>query len=406
MSRTQKRIMTLTLLYTLIWNTVYFWEKLPEPYNFGTYFLLLLLWVSMLLISLFQVYKFLVEHSKDYYRLLNSGLVLLVSGLYLCCPGGLFDFAKYQKHKNILAIDDDRGTSIQLRDAAEVSPMVYISKNSGNTWEPYANGLPQDATVSCFKSFGKKVIASTEFHGIYLDDGSNHWESIAGNLPKNIQIKAVEVIGNTMIIGTTKHGIFRSDNAGKSWTQESSPFNNVQIRCLMQHDGILFAGINLGIYQSLDTGKTWMHRFGNVQINGFAQSKDKFYAGLVNGAAMSEDQGTTWNYIYKPNTLHDISSDGRYVYAMTLGAGLLKSANDGTTWENANGTNSTFDRYTFEVKNIGNKLFAAQWTGIYRSSDKGANWELVTDGLPENTAFTTLELTQVGLLAGLGLRKK
>jgi hypothetical protein len=91
---------------------------------------------------------------------------------------------------------------------------------------------------------------------------------------------------------------------------------------------------------------------------------------------------------------------------MTLGAGLKKSNNDGLTWESVNAGMGTLNLYTFEIKHFNNKLFAAQWYGIYESGDWGRNWGLIKNGLPDSTAFTTLETTMNGLIAGIGLRKK
>lgn len=121
---------------------------------------------------------------------------------------------------------------------------------------------------------------------------------------------------------------------------------------------------------------------------------------------MSNDNGKNWVYIYKPNTLHDISNDGNFVYAMTLGRVLLKTSNDGVTWENANNVLGTSNLYTFEVKNIGKDLFAAQWYGIYYLGNGGSYWSKINtglNGLPDSTAFTTLEITRFGILAGSGL---
>jgi hypothetical protein len=126
----------------------------------------------------------------------------------------------------------------------------------------------------------------------------------------------------------------------------------------------------------------------------------------MNGAIMTDDEGANWKYIYQPNTLHDISNDGESVYAMTLGGGLLKSKNDGLTWEKVNGGLGETRWYTFEVKNIGDQLFAAQWHGIYSADKRGGKWVILKNGLPDSTAFSTLEATEGGLIAGIGLRKE
>ncbi|NJN33963.1 MAG: hypothetical protein HC817_06670 [Saprospiraceae bacterium] len=81
----------------------------------------------------------------------------------------------------------------------------------------------------------------------------------------------------------------------------------------------------------------------------------------------------------------------------------MKSNNNGATWQNVN--SGLGNLYTFEVKNRGNDLFAAQWKGIFHSTNKGLNWTQLRGGLPDSTAFCTLIVSKFGILAGIGLRK-
>lgn len=57
---------------------------------------------------------------------------------------------------------------------------------------------------------------------------------------------------------------------------------------------------------------------------------------------------------------------------------------------------------------MNNGLFVAQWDGIYYSANRGRYWSKMNtgfNGLPDSTAFTTLEVTGFGILTGIGLRK-
>lgn len=283
--------------------------------------------------------------------------------------------------------------------------IIYLSADAGKTWRPFADGLPADATVSSFLSTEKKVIATTEFHGVYVYEGGTSWRPIHTGLPADIRIKAIEVINSVWVIGTSNYGIFTSADEGKIWIQSTSSFKSNPARCLLAVEDLLLLGSDKGIFQSTDEGKTWQHVFGMNQITGFSRLNDKVYAGVMNGALMTPDKGKTWKYIYQPRTLHDISNDGKYIYAMTLGEGLLQSDDDGATWRNANTGLGTSNLYTFEVKNLGSDLFAGQWTGIFHSNNEGRSWQLLQGGLPDSTAFTTLEITDYGIMAGIGLRK-
>ena len=294
-----------------------------------------------------------------------------------------------------------------VTDTTITTEIIYRSTDKGKTWKSFANGIPKEATVNSFLSIKNKIYAATEYHGIFVNrEGDSSWLPIGNGLPENSDINAIAVVNNVFIIGTFKNGIFISTDSCLNWKQSIVPINHTPIRCLLTYRNKIFAGADDGIYESMDNGNTWKQVYKGVQINGFTELNNKIYAGVMNGAIMTNDEGLNWGYIYQPHTLHDIANDGESIYAMTLGGGLLKSKNDGVTWENINNGLGTLNLYTFEVKNINSELFAAQWHGIYRSDNGGRSWQLIRNGLPDSTAFTTLEITGSGLIAGIGLRKK
>ncbi len=327
---------------------------------------------------------------KTYYILLNA--VFLI-GLCSCSPSG--------------KSGDDSSTPEQtaLKLSKSVPAVIYRSTDVGRSWMPFANGISQEATVSSFLIRDETIYASTDDHGIYhIKEGETSWHKIETDLPDHTDINAIANVNNVFIIGTFRNGILISNDGGLHWMPSINPLNHTAIRALLSMDDMVFAGTDDGIYKSTDFGTSWRQVYKGVQTNGFTEMHNKIYAALMNGAIMTQDGGENWNYIYKPNTLHDISNDGESIYAMTLGAGLLKSKDDGQSWTNIN--SGLEDFYTFEVKSTGSKIFAGQWHGIYSSGDGGGHWQLLKRGLPDSTAFTTVEVTSNGLIAGIGLRKK
>ncbi|MFK7808127.1 MAG: WD40/YVTN/BNR-like repeat-containing protein [Saprospiraceae bacterium] len=294
----------------------------------------------------------------------------------------------------------------KTKNQATNSPEVlYCSTDLGKTWTPFAEGIPKDATISEFMEDEKNTYATTDFHGIFIyNKEDNNWRSINKGLPENIDINAIEIIDNQLIIGSLHQGIFISNKEKINWQKSKSDISNTAIRALAKLENQLFAGTDNGVYISRDKGNTWEHHYGNMQVLGFATHENNIYAGVFNGAIGNTDKGNTWQYIYQEDALHDIAHDGAYLYAMTLGQGLLKTNNDGKTWEQANYGLSKKDFYTNEIVNIGNDLFTAQWIGIYHSNNYGEQWKLLSGGLPFETAFGTLRVTKLGLLAGVAIR--
>jgi photosystem II stability/assembly factor-like uncharacterized protein len=272
---------------------------------------------------------------------------------------------------------------------------------------PFAEGITPMATVSGFLVDRETIWAVTDQHGVYrIRAGNPQWEKIDRNLPPDVDINTIVNNGDRLVIGTYRHGIFLSDDGGVSWTSVSNDLGGNPVRSLIDIDGILLAGTDHGIYRSTDRGEQWIHAYGNVQVNGLTVHDEHVYAAVMNGAMISRDLGMNWQYIYQPLALHDIHHDGRRLYAMTLGGGLMASANEGMTWEHINDGMGTTSLYTFEVRAYDSRIFAAQWHGIYVSTGPLVPWTLLQNGLPDSTAFITLETTSDGLIAGLGGQNK
>ncbi|HTH54594.1 MAG TPA: hypothetical protein VL728_01025 [Cyclobacteriaceae bacterium] len=317
----------------------------------------------------------------------------------------LFLFTFISCHKKKQPVENNR-EAVAFPEATKQTAIIYRSSDGGKNWTPFDNGIPRDATVSLFLVLGDKILTTTDYHGIYsIDQGEKQWKRIDQNLPKDADLNAIAKSGNTLVIATLKHGILISSDEGATWVSAVTKINS-SVRALHANAGFLLAGADDGIYKSTDKGSTWKKVFNGPQVNGFAQRNKSIYAGLSNGAIHSNDDGGTWKYIYQPHAMHDIAADNNAVYVMTLGDGLKKSENEGLTWEVINSGLGTLNLYTFELKAFANKIFVAQWYGIYSSSNSGASWNKISNGLPDSTAFSTLEVTKDGLIAGVGLRKK
>ncbi len=281
--------------------------------------------------------------------------------------------------------------------------LMYLSPDNGKTWTPFAKGIPKKAVVSAYATLENKIYACTDYHGVFVSkDGLNDWKKCSRGLPDKIDINAIIAFGKTLVIGTFQQGIFISKDGGANWIPSKTKFSDIPIRTLIHFGDKLFVGTDNGIYKSNDQGQTWDHIHGSgMQINGFTIFQSKLYAATVSGAIMSKDNGATWKQIYKDYTLHDISSDSLFIYALTIGGGLFRSKNDGQTWEDISQGIDPISFYTFKIRNIGTDLFAAQHFGIYHSSDHGNHWHKLQNEFPNTVAFLFLETTNYGLITGI-----
>ena len=275
----------------------------------------------------------------------------------------------------------------------------------GNTWFAFANGIPKEATLSGIKQDGIKLFVSTDYHGVYVSsDGVDNWVALPIDQFNGLDINCIEVDASRLILGTLKQGIIISNDGGLSWKKPKKGIYDIPIRAFIRCNDKIYAGTDSGIFESMDFGQTWSHVFGQMQILGFTSLNDRIYAATQSGALMQDVQRSKWNYIYEGDALHDIGNDGSNIYAMTIGQQLLKTQNEGILWENAqNGISRPPNYYTNEVQHIGSHIFSAQWIGIYHSTDKGSSWNKLK-GLPDSTAFSTLKVTDFGIIAGISIR--
>ncbi len=292
----------------------------------------------------------------------------------------------------------------QKTTAVEKPAVIYKSNDLGKTWSSFANGIPADATLSSIQQDENKIYVATDYHGIFVaSDGQDNWSALTAESIKDLDINCLEVEGNKIIIGTLNHGILYSLDGGLSWKPSKKNIKTA-IRAFLKLENSIYAGTDAGIFESKDMGITWNHLFGQMQILGFTTLHNKIYAATQNGALMSKGNATNWKSIYEGDALHDISNDGKYIYAMTIGQELLKTENDGALWENAqNGIIRPPNFYTNELQHIGDHIFSGQWIGIYHSTNHGKSWEKLK-GLPDATAFSTLEITDFGIMAGISIR--
>ncbi len=295
--------------------------------------------------------------------------------------------------------------TINTKSSSTQNPaVIYRSNDLGLTWSSFANGIPEDATLSSIKQHGNKIYVATDYHGVFVaSDGQDNWSSLSVEGLKDLDINCIEVETNEIIIGTLKHGILVSKDGGLNWNPSKRNINS-PIRAFIKSENNIYAGTDSGIFASTDMGITWSHVFGQIQILGFTSLNEKIYAATQNGALMCSGNATSWISIYEGDALHDIGNDGKNIYAMTIGQNLLKTQNDGELWENAQkGITRPPNYYTNELQHIGNNIFSAQWIGIYHSLNNGNSWRIL-NGLPDSTAFSTLEITDYGIIAGISIR--
>src|SRR6202453_3602124 len=233
---------------------------------------------------------------------------------------------------------------------------------------------------------------------------------------------------NVFYIGAVNGGVWKSDDYGRTWTPifDQQPTQSVGAIAVAASDpNILYVAsgeglhrpdlsVGNGIYKSTDTGKTWTH-LG-------LRDGQQIPALVVDPRDPNKLLAAVLGHPYGPN-------DER---------GIFRSVDGGSTWqkvlykdENTGGSDVEIDPSNPDV------LYASLWEmregpwednnqfqgtggGLFKSTDGGATWRPLTNGLPKNltqinvaiaasqtsrlyATVATTERGEYGSAAGLGV---
>lgn len=250
----------------------------------------------------------------------------------------------------------------------------------------FPNGINRDAKASAIKQY-KSMVKSSDSR---FDES---WKPVG---PINVGGRITDISlhptdKDIMYAGSAVGGVWKSTDRGYEW------------KLIFEEQG----GMSIGNIEISSNDPNTIY-VGTGEANGSATSGAFF----GNGMYKSTDAGTTWENIGLPDSdhigrilIHPEDSDVVYVavagklYDKNIERGVYKTTNGGNSWEQAlfisDSTSvidismsplepevifaATWERTRFAV----NRTYGGVTSGIHRSMDGGATWQLMTNGLPE-----------------------
>lgn len=201
-------------------------------------------------------------------------------------------------------------------------------------------------------------------------------------------------------------GVFVSSDKGQSWKQISSMPTQDGVKSLasvgvfrlvddpQDPKAMYWASRGNGLYFSYDEGVTWQSAKGELST-GFVYSvqvnpNDKCTLYATNGARVyrSEDCSRTWQEMYREdntaarvNAIFVMPGTNPAVFMAKANGDVLKSTDNGRNWATIQrfGTNLATIRGDAVNHNI--IYISSRENGLYRSTDAGATWIQLSDGL-------------------------
>lgn len=329
---------------------------------------------------------------------------------------------------------------------------IFKSTDDGKNWSNASTGINSNFHITGFGSQGDAIYAygyssSGGSYGVFKSiDNGNNWTPVNG-LPNANDM----TVNNSTLYAATNQGIYKSTDAGSAWQAINNGIMGNSVADLFSlKNGTLFAVTeNSGMYKSIDNGQSWSTVNLNKPVTTSFQSasiqeddNSNLYALLDGSVFKSDNDGNTWTMLNLPHSEYTHATifpsvmlvSGKAIYLGTA-FGIYESTNGGaswsyqmTTWQFFNsivllrGTNRIYLSYDInsdienyflwmpanninDVKAIDttlpnitefvtakshpNTLYALAGS-LYESKDGGNNWNMVNNGISNNTDVTSL----------------
>jgi photosystem II stability/assembly factor-like uncharacterized protein len=325
------------------------------------------------------------------------------SGLYCTSDGGktwkslgaLFE--GYDVCPVAAYIDKARDTVL----LAGVIPSLFVSTDAGRNWvsptTPPVSHTSSFAVMPATKDSGIiRIIAGTTSDGVYIsNDNGMNWtpSSLRGS------IMALGTSDSVIYAGANDH-IYRSTDEGASWTACSiglPPATVVNAFAFIPNKsgspsvvastfGEIFLSTDNGDHWHAIKNNLWAGQFWSLTAAKLSLDTSAIFAGTESGVFRSTNTGLTWDIVNQGLSACVVTALGvsdSSLFAGTCGNGIFRSRDRGASWFPVNNgldtafieSIQTFGGLTVQaIGSFGNTLLAGTLSGIFRSTDDGANW--------------------------------
>lgn len=290
---------------------------------------------------------------------------------------------------------------------------IFISKDSGESWSKIeGNGLPGDVIIDslAIDPVDTNIIyAGTTWRAYKTTDGGKNWRIIKDGMIDDSDVFAIEIDrqNTKKIIASACSGIYDSTNGGEKWKKvQGIPSQSRRTRDIMMHptdSKYVYAGTTEGFWMSSDGGNSWgLTTSRQLEVNSIAVHSDqpeRVYIATNNyGVMVSDDYGKTFSMTNGgfstrlTSLIAPDNADPKRFYAATIntatGGGFFFISNDGgLTWVPSmkNIPSRLSVNTLLQDKADPNQIYIGTNFGLYRSTDRGASWALVTAPIPKKT---------------------
>lgn len=325
---------------------------------------------------------------------------------------------------NVVRIDPNNSNVLWL---ATAGGGVWKTTDGGSTWACLSDKFPvtsiadiaidptnsNNVYVATGDESGYTLGAATDFWGgvysagvLRTTNGGTTWSQAFPNIQQSdnqmIQRLLIHPTNNKILMGASRDGIYRTTDGGGTLTKVLSAYCH-DMEWKPGDPTVVYAGGNGTIYRSTNSGATWASvrtgaGSGRMSIEVSASNANAVYALSEGGSFLfSNDGGTTWTsksfpwgasfYGYYDMAFGVSPDNANVLYAG--GLNTVRSSNGGTSWSGVDNWSSFTspnyvhaDKHGFAfIPGQPNLAFAATDGGIFKTTNNGANWTDLSNGL-------------------------
>ncbi|HTF43584.1 MAG TPA: YCF48-related protein [Terriglobales bacterium] len=315
---------------------------------------------------------------------------------------------------------------------------LWRTADLGKTWKQVTGPEVVVNDVMVDPRNSSRVLLATDRGGVLASDNgaqsfsaSNH-----GYTHRYVtSILASKIDPNTILVGVVNDrewgGVFASNDGGKSWAQKSSGLSGKDVFTLEETSrGDFVAGTSHGIYLLPAKGNQWqpinaivnekvssrvvkkgarkttvvtktpIRSVLDARVNEIEITPRRWLAATTVGLFISSNDGKSWSGgpVLGKKEFSSVQAQGEFIAAAST-TNVLLSADGGLTWQP-----SSLASYLSSIRNLTvtpeAQVIVASHDGAFGSSDSGATWRHLSNGLPDkNISSVTYDSSRKRLLA-------
>ncbi len=325
-----------------------------------------------------------------------------------------------EEYVSTLLIEQDEGSRVY----ASTSTQVYRSEDFGRTWllipeiaeRAYAFALAPDGAL--YAALTGRVARS--------GDGGQTWTYGNAGLHPEMPVLDLVIVRKQaegyVLYAAARDGVYWSADQGRTWDRHKRGLGGVQVDALAwAADGGMLAATPAGLYRRAPGAEQWelvaqAFKHKHVYTLAGGAGSRTIYAGMQSGLLQSTDGGKTWEEVVSdltplgmPGVLVDPENPD-HVFIRLAFERVYESGDEGETWEARWNGMETHHVVLCIARSPAGELWAGTQDGLFRWDQPGESWERVPLPATNQSVFAIAfepegEATYVGATGGLWWRR-